>query len=89
MNEREQQLLVALIQLESGDDAGGDPDPIQNLPAAVKNAMTQEEKDAKKAEAKAAKDEGDDEIIKRAETLTAILKAYVEGKISDDNNGPS
>jgi hypothetical protein len=87
MNEREQQLLSALIILESGDDGGGEPDPIEDLPKAVKDAMTEEEKDAKKAEARAAKDEGDEEIVKRAEKLTQILKAYVEGKISDNGDG--
>ena len=87
MNEREQQLLSALILLESGDDGGGEPDPIEDLPKAVKDAMTDEEKDAKKAEARAAKNEGDEEIVKRAETLTEILKAYVVGKISDNGDG--
>lgn len=86
MNEREALLRAALIELESSDDGGEAPDPIKDLPLAVQNAMTEEEKKKRREEASASKDEGDEEVIKRAETLTEILKEYVEGKFADLSN---
>ena len=85
MNEREQQLLAALIELESGDDSAADP--IEGLPPAVKNRMSTAEKQQKRDEAAASKSEGDEQIAERAAMLTEILKSYVEGKISDSNGG--
>jgi len=85
VNEREEQLRAALIELESGDD-DGDDDPVDSLPAAVKNSMSDAEKQKLREDASASKEEGDEEIIERANTLTEILKMYVEGKIADSND---
>ena len=86
-NQREMNLLAALIELESSDDSASDP--IANLHAPVRNRMSDAEKAEKRAEAAASKSEGDEQIAERAAKLTAILKSYVEGKISDSNGGTS
>ena len=78
-NQLEESLKLALILIDSGDDE--DSDPIDGLPPAVKNKMSDAEKEQKRAEARAGKEKSSEEIAERAEALTAALKAYVEAKI--------
>ena len=60
MNDIEEQLKTLLIEMDSGDDE--DSDPIDGLPTPVQNAMTEEEKAEKRAEAAAGAEKSKEEI---------------------------